>query len=289
MLQSMGSQSQTWLSNWTTNPLLGSYPEISLLCWIYFEHGGNYLQGNSGAQEANRHFTVAFFTWGPPNIWQTFPLTCLWSLVLQIGAKLLGAAHHHTASRLWNPCRIVILFLPLESPSSLSVSSPMGFHVPFLYCLSLLQKRSVFFFIISPHVRGWEPGCVCQMHCVALTPAVPCLMIWYLGERETVRRKICSVPWTLGFGHFSWRQSLAASFLILTSLFSGQEINLYTKTQGFVSRCLRGSFGPQWSFLGEFVISLGIGLNASGLRFSFEVYFMFCCGFQISHGLDLGK
>ena len=156
MLQSMGSQSQTWLSNWTTNPLLGSYPEISLLCWIYFEHGGNYLQGNSGAQEANRHFTVAFFTWGPPNIWQTFPLTCLWSLVLQIGAKLLGAAHHHTASRLWNPCRIVILFLPLESPSSLSVSSPMGFHVPFLYCLSLLQKRSVFFFLLSPHMSVVE-------------------------------------------------------------------------------------------------------------------------------------
>lgn len=157
----------------------------------------------------------------------------------------------------------------------------------FLYCLSLLQKRSVFF--ISLHVRGWEPGCVCQMHCVAFTPAVPCLMIWYLEEREIVRRKICSVPWTLGFGHFSWRQPLAASFLITTSLFSGREINLYSKTQGFVARCLRGSFSPQWSFLGEFVISLGIGLNASGLRFSFEVYFMFCCGFQISHGLDLGK
>ena len=287
----MGSQSQTWLSNWTKNALLASYPEISLLCWIYFEHGGNYLEGNSGAQEANRHFTVAFFTWGPPNIWQTSPLTCLWSLVLQRGEKLLGAAHHHTASRLWNPYRIVILFLPLESPSSLSVSSPMGFHVPFLYCLSLLQKRSVFFFFYyyfptCPWLRTRVhlSNALCCIH-----PAVPCLMIWYLGERETVRRKICSVPWTLGFGHFSRRQSLAASFLIPTSLFSGREINLYTKTQGFVSRCLKGSFGPQWSFLGEFVISLGIGLNASGLRFSFEVYFMFCCGFQISHGLDLGK
>ena len=156
MLQSMGSQSQTWLSNWTKNTLLASYPEISLLCWIYFEHGGNYLEGISGAQEANRHFTVAFFTWGPPNIWQTFPLTCLWSLVLQRGAKLLGAAHHHTASRLWNPCRIVMLFLPLESPSSLSVSSPMGFHVPFLYCLSLLQKRCFFFLFKFPHMSVVE-------------------------------------------------------------------------------------------------------------------------------------
>lgn len=202
--------------------------------------------------------------------------------------KLLGAAHHHTASRLWNLCTIMILFLSLESPSSLSVSSPMHFHV--LFCTACLcSRKDLFSLIISLHVRGWELGCVCQMHCVAFTPAVPCLMIWYLEEREIVRRKICSVPWTLGFGHFSWRQPLAASFLIPTSLFSGREINLYSKTQGFVARCLRGSFSPQWSFLGEFVISLGIGLNASGLRFSFEVYFMFCCGFQISHGLDLGK
>lgn len=36
-------------------------------------------------------------------------------------------------------------------------------------------------------------------------------------------------------------------------------------------------------------MSLGTALCASGLRFSFEVYFVFCCGFQISHGLDLGK
>lgn len=159
----------------------------------------------------------------------------------------------------------------------------------FLYCLSLLQKRSVFFdyFPTCPWLRTRVclPNALCCFHPCCF----PCLMIWYLEERETVRRKICSVPWTLGFGHFSWRQPLAASFLIPTSLFSGREINLYSKAQGFVSRCLRGSFGPQWSFLGEFVISLGIGLNASGLRFSFEVYFMFCCGFQISHGLDLGK
>ena len=209
--------------------------------------------------------------------------------MLQRGVKLLGAAHHFTASRLWNPSRIVILFLPLESPSSLSVSSPMGFHVTFLYCLSLLQKRFVFF--------DYFPTCPWLWTRVRLSNALccfhPCFSLFddliLRGERETGRRKVCSVPWTLGFGHFSWRQALAASHLIPTSLLSGWEINLFTKTQGFVSRCLRGSFSPQWSFLGEFVISLGIGLNASGLRFSFQVYFMFCCGFQISHGLDLGK
>ena len=284
MLQSMGSQSQTWLSNWTTNPLLGSYPEISLLCWIYFEHGGNYLQGNSGAQEANRLSSLEDLqTFGRPFPSHASGALCYkearscWELPTI--TQQVGCGIH---VELWSS-----FFLLNPHPAWVSV---LPWDFMFLFCTACLcSRKDLFFFIISPHVRGWEPGCVCQMHCVALTPAVPCLMIWYLGERETVRRKICSVPWTLGFGHFSWRQSLAASFLILTSLFSGQEINLYTKTQGFVSRCLRGSFGPQWSFLGEFVISLGIGLNASGLRFSFEVYFMFCCGFQISHGLDLGK
>ena len=191
MLQYMGSQSQTRLSDWTTtNPLLASYPEISLLCWIYFEARGNYLERNSWAQEANRNFT-GFFHWGPPNFGRPFP------------SHASGALCYKEVWSCWELPTIsqqVGYGIHLESWSSFFLLNPhpawvsvLPWDFMFLFCTACLcSRKDLFSLIISPHVHGCEPGCVCQMHCVVFTPASLFDDLILRGERDSEEENLFS-------------------------------------------------------------------------------------------------
>ena len=130
---------------WAPFPLLASYPGISLLCRVYFEPSGNYLEGNSQAQEINRHFIVALFTGGPPNIWHTFPHTCLMESCVIKRRRAAGncpPSHSKSVVELWSP-----FFLLNAHIAQVSVL-PQDFM--FLFCTVCLSSRKDLFFDYFP-------------------------------------------------------------------------------------------------------------------------------------------
>lgn len=114
-------------------------------------------------------------------------------------------------------------------------------------------------------------------------------MIRYLREKRDSEKENLLSAFNPRFGPFFSKTSSCC-------LLSYSNLHVLRMRNKSLHKNPRVSFqvfeGKLWSpveLLGQFVISLGTVLNASGVRFCFEVYFMFCCGFQISHGLDLGK
>lgn len=130
---------------WAPYPLSASYPGIPPLCRVHFEPRGNYIEGHSQAQETNRHFTVALFPGGPPNICQIFTYMCFMELCVTRGTELLWTPHCHTASQWQNPCRIKIppFFFSPWIPLQPKYQFSHGTTCSFCHCLPQLHKRSV--------------------------------------------------------------------------------------------------------------------------------------------------
>lgn len=144
------------------------------------------------------------------------------------GTHLPWATHRHTASQSWNPCRIDSLFFLLNP------------HLPeeeHEILAGLAPEKICFLFLFFSHSWGSEFSCISRMCCI-FPPINSSVPLHTLGEN-------CSELLTLGFGPFSQRL-VVVPYLTWTFMFSGWEIDLYTKNPKVGS--LRGSFGPQWSF-----------------------------------------
>lgn len=142
---------------WAPYPLSASYPGIPPLCRVHFEPRGNYIEGHSQAQETNRHFTVALFPGGPPNICQIFTYMRFMELCVTRGTELLWTPHCHTASQWQNPCRIKI-----PPPFSFSLNPPpaqvsvLPRDYVFLLSLPASAPQKICFVLLFSHIAAVE-------------------------------------------------------------------------------------------------------------------------------------
>ena len=110
-------------------------------------------------------------------------------------------------------------------------------------------------------------------------------MLW--GKRETEEGRKLLRAFNPGFWSFFLKTGCCALSDLNFQVLRMREKSLHKNPKvGCFERKCQSSMEL---FEGVGVILLRTVLNSSGFCFSFEVYFMFCCGFQISHGLDLGK
>lgn len=178
-----------------------------------------------------------------------------------------------------------IPFFPLESPSSPSVSSPTGFHGPLLLPVSAPEKICfVFLCSCMAEVQNLSAFVRCVVYFLSATFLLDS-MLW--GKRETEEgRKLLRA-----FNPEFWSFFLKTGCCPLSDL-TFHVLRMRNKSSHKNPRV--GCFERKYQssielFEGVGVILLRTVLNSSCFCFSFEVYFMFYCGFQISHALDLGK
>lgn len=110
-----------------------------------------------------------------------------------------------------------------------------------LSCLS--SREDLLSLLIFSHSWGSALSCISQMRCV-FPPSHSSVPLHTLGGN-------CSELLTLGFGSFSWRL-VAVPYLTWTSMFSGWEIDLYTKIRGLgvweEASVLNGTLRGRWSY-----------------------------------------